>query len=131
MARLAGWVLLLSAAVCAQDAVAATDGATQPFFPAELQGTWNPAPYDCSSTAAAEAENDMRFELSGQVRNNFEDIEQVIAVRRVVDMPATWQVISASNVVGDEDGHSVLYVLGDRYLFVTDGHRMDEYVRCN
>lgn len=126
--RIAVIVSLICFAVPATLAIAAPGGHAL-AFPKQLQGTWNPVPYDCK--VFPEAENDMRFEVSGPLRQNFEDIETVVAVAQVSDSPRTWRVITTSNVLGADDGQAQVYVLGDRYLFVTDGHRMDQYVQCD
>lgn len=102
--------------------------APPPPFPAELQGVWHPAPYDCESST--DAENDMRFEVSGHRRLNYEDIETSIQVVALRGSPLTWRLTTASNVVGDDAGQARVYVLGQKYLFVTDGDRMDQYLQC-
>ncbi len=100
------------------------------MFPSELHGKWNPAPYSCSREAE-EADNDMRFEIVGTERNNYEDIERIRSATRISEAPAAWRIVSVSNVVGDNKGRASIYVLGPRYLFVTDGLRTDQFVRCN
>ena len=126
--RIAVIVSLICLAVAATFAVAAPGG--QPaVFPEQRQGTWNPVPYDCKISAGAE--NDMRFEVAGPLRQNFEDIETIVAVAQVSDSPRAWRVTTTSNVLGTDDGQAQVYVLGDRYLFVSDGDRMDQYVQCD
>lgn len=121
--------LLLMTLVCLLASPAAASPTVPPaVFPAELQGIWNPAPYDCGSSP--EAENDMRFEVAGPLRMNHEDIETALSVSELPGTPQAWRLTTASNVVGDAEGQSRIYVLGARYLFVTDGDRMDQYLQC-
>ncbi|MEN1960026.1 hypothetical protein WCE41_06785 [Luteimonas sp. MJ246] len=126
--RVATILSLVCLAVPVTFAVAASGGPPA-AFPTQLQGTWNPVPYDCG--LFPEAENDMRFEVSGPLRQNFEDIETIVFMTRISESPHTWRVTSTSNVLGTDDGQTQIYVLGDRYLFVTDGDRMDQYVKCD
>ena len=118
--------LALSLLPCASEAASLADPDSS--FPAELQGTWNPVPHDCG--LRSDAENDMRFEISGPLRMNYEDVETVSAVVAIPGTPMAWRLTAVSNVVGDEQGQARVYVLGDCYLFVTDGDRMDQYLRC-
>lgn len=97
-------------------------------FPEELQGTWNPVPYDCATSQ--EAENDLRFEVAGTVRTNYEDVETVTSANKIAGSPKAWRLTTTSNVLGDEQGQSRIYVLGQKYLFITDGDRMDQYIQC-
>ena len=100
----------------------------QVSFPAQLQGTWNPAPYDCGS--APEAANDMRFAVSDRNRVNYEDIETLVSIVEIPGSPTAWRLTTTSNVVGTAEGQSRVYVLGQKYLFVSDGDRMDQYLQC-
>lgn len=120
-------LLLVLACLAALPAFAAPPTAPA-GFPAELQGIWNPVPYDCMATP--EAENDMRFEVTGPLRTNHEDIETAVAVAELPGIPRAWRLTTTSNVVGDDEGQSRIYVLGSSYLFVSDGDRMDQYMRC-
>lgn len=97
-------------------------------FPVQLQGTWNPIPYDCA--ASPEIENDMRFEVSGRLRMNYEDVETLVSAAELPGSPQAWRLTTTSNVVGTDEGQSRIYVLGQKYLFVTDGDRMDQYLQC-
>lgn len=99
-----------------------------PSFPPQLQGTWHPAPHDCGSPGGDG--NDMHFEISADQRLNFEDIETAIEVTELPGTPRTWRLTTTSNVVGDDAGQARIYVLGAKYLFVTDGDRMDQYLQC-
>lgn len=97
-------------------------------FPADLHGTWYPAPHDCNANGGDG--NDMRFDFSAGTRQNFEDIETFIDLAEFPGVPRTWRLTTRSNVVGDDTGQARIYVLGPRYLFVTDGERVDRYVQC-
>lgn len=96
-------------------------------FPSALHGTWNPVPHDCN---VRDDGNDLRFEISGSSRTNHEDIERLVGAIELPGIPAAWRLVTVSNVVGPEEGQSRIYVLGRKYLFVTDGDRMDQYVQC-
>lgn len=109
--------------------LSALPGAAMDTFPRELSGVWNPVPYECGEAQAGE--NDMRFEISGKERRNFEDLESVEVVVRISDAPLAWRIQTVSNVVGGDAGQSRIYIRGARYLFVTDGGRMDQYRQCD
>ena len=122
-------LLVVSCFLAASPLMAASAADRSHAFPPALQGEWNPVPFDCKE--AQEVANDMRFEIAGPLRGNFEDIETISSVVQVADSPDAWRVVTISNVVGSGEGQARIYVLGRKYLFVTDGDRMDQYVRCS
>lgn len=121
-------LLLVALSPLATTAGSAPPAAQGASFPERLQGTWHPAPYDCGSPQGAG--NDMRFEVSGRLRMSYEDIETVVAIAGLPGSPEAWRVTTTSNVVGSDEGQSRIYVLGKKYLFVSDGDRMDQYLQC-
>ncbi len=115
---------LVVAAVLQSSASYAAEADT---FPPQLHGVWNPVPHDCGSLDDG---NDLRFEVSAGLRMNHEDVETLVETAELPGSPEAWRLTTTSNVVGSDEGQPRIYVLGRKYLFVTDGDRMDQYVQC-